>query len=110
MVSALVTPSMDDPVASMAAYANLGMSWLLARVQGLDDFRDGGDVVLDERHAFSQHRAHALSDGEPAQLLGGRPTDDEAAQLGGDAQQLVDTDAVAVTGAGAVVAAGALEE
>src|SRR6478672_4034178 len=110
MVSALVTPSTDAPVASMAAYANLGMSWLLAGVQGLDDFGDSGDVVLDERHAFAQHRAHALGDGEPTKFLGGGPADDQSAELGGDAQQLVHTDPVAVAGAGAEVAAGAVEE
>src|SRR4051812_38511716 len=88
----------------------LAWSWLLVGVQGLDDFGDGGDVVLDERHAFAQHRAHALGDGEPAEFFGGGPADDQSAELGRDAQQLVNTDPVAIARAGAVVAAGAAEE
>src|SRR4249919_3287971 len=86
------------------------LCWLLAGVQGLDDFGDCRDVVLDQRHAFAQHRAHALGDGEPAEFFGGGPADDQSAELGGDAEELVDTDAIAVTRAGAEVAAGAVEE
>ena len=61
-------------------------------------------------HALAQHRAHALGDGETAELFGGGPTDDQTAHLGRDAQQLVDADAVVVAGAGAEVAARAVEE
>ncbi len=67
--------------------------------QGADDFGDGRDVVLDQLHGFAEHRAHALSDCETAQFFGGGPADDQSAELRGDPQQLVHTDAVAVAGA-----------
>src|SRR3954451_16499069 len=88
----------------------LAWSWLLVRVQGLDDFGDGGDVVLDQRHAFTQHRAHALGDGEPTEFFRGCPADDQAAELRRDAQQFVHADSISISGAGAEVAAGSTEE
>src|SRR6187401_401560 len=69
-VSALVVPSISAPVASIAEYANFGISVFRrsGSEQGLHDLVDGRDVVFDELHGLAQHRPHALRDRQAAQL------------------------------------------
>src|SRR4029079_4048172 len=74
-------------------------------VDDADDFSDGGDVVGHGGEALLEEGPHPLRHGHAPDLLHGGPPHDEPLDLGGDPQQLVDTDAVLVAGSAAEVAA-----
>src|SRR5688572_5175734 len=91
--SASNTPADSVPSPATATYLNFGIVCRpSAGVDDADDFGDGGDVGGDEGQALVEEGAHPLGDGHAPDLLLGGPPDDEALDLGGDAEQLVDAD------------------
>jgi hypothetical protein len=73
-------------------------------VDAADHLSDGGHISADEGHRFLLQGSHPLLLGQAAELILGRPPDEQALELGGDPEELEDPDAVPVARARAEVA------
>src|SRR5262249_21093204 len=107
---ASMTPSIVWPRRSAARYTKTGISGSGVFLGDPQDFLDRRDAVARLRPSVRPQGGHPRLDGESTDLAARRPTQDHAAHILGDREQLVDGGASAVARATALLAAETAKE
>src|SRR2546425_5163727 len=101
---ASMTPSIVWPRRSAARYTKTGISGSGVFLRDSQHFLDGGDALAGPRPAVRAQRRHAALDSEATDLAARRSPENEAADVLGDYEQLIDGSTATVAGAATLVA------